>query len=149
MIYLWVKSFHLLTVVTWMVAVFALPVVLMFLSDAQEDVAGRDRLHRLGRRMYWWGHNLFGIAIVFGVTLWQGWRVFPGALPNLVGPRYWIHAKLTLLLVLLGYFVWAGRALKGNIAGKPLPTPTTLRALNFVPAVLLLAVIFLVLAKPF
>lgn len=149
MIYLWVKSFHLLTVVTWLVSVFALPVVLMFLSEAQSDVVGRERLQRLGRRMYWWGHNLFGIAVVFGIALWQGWRLWPMTLPNLVGPRYWLHAKLTLLLLLLGYFVWAGRRLKGNIAGKPLPAIATLRALNFLPALLLLAIIFLVLAKPF
>lgn len=149
MLYLWLKSFHLLTVVLWMATVFALPVVLECLTAAGEDEPGRARLHQLGRRLYRFGHNVFGVAVALGLVLWLGWRWWPTALPNIVGSMAWIHAKLTLLVFLLAYFVWAGRALKRHIAGGTLPAATTLRRFNAIPVVLLLAVIVLVLVKPF
>lgn len=148
MLYLWLKSFHLLTVVLWMATVFALPVVLECLTGASDD-EGRARLQQLGRRLYRFGHNVFGVAVAIGLVLWLGWRWWPTTLPNVVGSMAWIHAKLTLLLFLLGYFVWAGRALKRHVAGGALPQASTLRRLNVIPVVLLLGVIVLVIVKPF
>jgi len=49
----------------------------------------------------------------YGLALWQGWRVFPNALPKMFAAEGWLHAKLTLVALLLAYFVIAGRWLKG------------------------------------
>jgi putative membrane protein len=103
----------------------------------------------MGRRLYKFGHNMFGIAFVFGLALWQGWRVFPQQLPNVAAGMHWIDAKLTLVAVLLAYFIWAGRLLKRSEKGGALPTSRALRWFNEPPVLLLLAVIYLVLAKPF
>jgi len=81
--------------------------------------------------------------------LWQGWRVFPQTLPHVTAGTHWIDAKLTLVAVLLGYFVWAGRMLKRSVKGGTLPSSRALRWLNELPVLLLLGVIWLVLAKPF
>jgi putative membrane protein len=80
--------------------------------------------------------------------LWQGWRVFPGALPHW-GGMGWLHAKLGLVVVLLIYYVWNGRLAKRSAKGGALPSARTLRLLNELPVLLLLGVIFLVIAKPF
>ena len=53
------------------------------------------------------------------------------------------------MALLLAHFVVAGRWLKRSQAGRPLPSPRTLRIFNEVPVFGLLAVIWLVLAKPF
>jgi putative membrane protein len=150
MVYLWVKTFHLLFAIAWMSAVFYLPRILVNIAEAGDDAAVRARLHLMGRRLYRFGHHLFGIAFLLGLTLWEGWRVFPQALPNVVGAMHWIDAKLTLVAILLVYFIWAGRLLKRSEQRvAALPSARALRLLNELPVLLLLGVLFFVLAKPF
>ena len=143
-----IKSLHLLFVIAWMATVFYLPRILVNMAEAANQPAVLARLHLMGRRLYRFGHNMFGLAFVFGLTLWQGWRVFP--IPTYVAPStHWIDAKLTLVAVLLAYFIWAGRVLKRSEKGGPLPSSRALRWLNEFPVLLLLGVIWLVIAKPF
>ena len=149
MVYLWVKSLHVLFVIAWMAAVFYLPRILVNLAEAGDEKVVKARLLLMGRRLYRFGHMMFGAAFIFGLALWQGWWVFPAALPNVVAGMHWIDAKLTLVAVLLAYFVWTGRMLKRCGKGMALPSAKTLRVLNELPVLLLLGVIFLVLAKPF
>lgn len=149
MTYLWIKSLHLLFVIAWMATVFYLPRILVNLAEAGDDAVVRARLHLMGRRLYRFGHNMFGLAFVFGLALWQGWRVFPRQLPNVTAGLHWIDAKLTLVAVLLVYFVWSGRLLKRSEKGGPLPTSKALRWVNELPVFVLLGVIYLVIAKPF
>lgn len=149
MTYFWIKSFHLLFVIAWMATVFYLPRLLVNLAEAGDEPAVRARLLLMGRRLYKFGHNMFGIAFLFGLVLWQGWRAFPSHLPNVVAGMHWIHLKLGLVALLLAYFILVGRLLKGSEKGRALPSPKTLRWLNELPVLLLLGVIFLVLAKPF
>jgi putative membrane protein len=149
MTYLWIKSFHLLFVMAWMATVFYLPRILVNLAEAGADAAVRARLLLMGRRLYKFGHNMFGVAFLFGLALWQGWRVFPSALPNVAAGMHWIDAKLGLVAVLLAYFIVVGRMLKRSEKGGALPSAKALRWLNELPVLLLLGVIFLVLAKPF
>lgn len=149
MLYLWIKSLHLLFVIAWMAAVFYLPRILVNIAEAGDAPAVRERLHLMGRRLYKFGHSMFGLALVFGLALWQGWRLWPQALPNVVAGQHWIDAKLALVVLLLMYFIWAGRALKRSEKGGALPSSKALRWMNEVPVLLLLAVIYLVIAKPF
>jgi putative membrane protein len=149
MTYLLIKSLHLLFVIAWMATVFYLPRILVNLAETANEPAVQARLRLMGRRLYKFGHNMFGIAFLFGLTLWQGWRVFPRSLPNVTSGTHWIDAKLTLVVVLLVYFTWAGRVLKRSEKGLALPSARTLRWLNELPVLLLLGVIWLVLAKPF
>jgi len=71
--------------------------------------------------------------------LWWGFGIAGG----------WLHAKLALVAVMLAYFVASGRWLKGMNAGRRLPSAATLRLFNELPVVLLVAIVYLVLAKPF
>ncbi|HWX67338.1 MAG TPA: CopD family protein [Rhodanobacter sp.] len=149
MTYLLIKSLHLLFVIAWMATVFYLPRILVNLAETANEPAVQARLQLMGRRLYKFGHNMFGLVFLFGLTLWQGWRVFPQALPNMTAGMHWIDAKLTLVAVLLAYFIGCGRLLKRKAAGGTLPSSRALRWLNELPVLLLLAVIFLVIAKPF
>lgn len=149
MTYLLIKSLHLLFVIAWMATVFYLPRILVNMAETANEPAVQARLQLMGRRLYKFGHNMFGIAFAFGLTLWQGWRVFPATLPNVTAGMHWIDAKLTLVAVLLAYFIGCGRLLKRKAAGGALPSSRALRWFNELPVLLLLAVIFLVIAKPF
>lgn len=147
--YLWTKTAHVVFVMAWMGGVFYLPRILVNLAEAGDEPTVRARLLLMGRRLYRFGHHMFGLAVVLGLALWLGYRVFPG-FPTMVVPgSSWLHAKLALVLLLLVHFIVAGRWLKGAEAGRSLPSARTLRWFNELPVVLLVAVVYLVLAKPF
>lgn len=149
MVYLWTKSLHLLFVIAWMATVFYLPRILVNLAEAGEVASVRERLQLMGKRLYGFGHNMFGVAVTLGLLLWFGHKFWPSSFPDVVAGRPWMHAKLGLVALLLVYFIVCGRMLKLSIAGGPLPTSRKLRWLNELPVFVLLAIIYLVLAKPF
>ena len=139
MAYLLTKTFHLVFVIAWMAAVFYLPRILVNLAEAGNEPAVRARLMLMGWRLYRFGHVMFGLAFVFGLALWLYFGISGG----------WLHAKLLLVALMFVYYIVAGRKLKGVDAGKPLPSSKALRWFNELPVLLLVAVVYLVLAKPF
>jgi putative membrane protein len=152
MLYLWTKSIHLLFVMAWVATVFYLPRILVNLAEsaeANEAGAVRARLLLMGQRIYKFGHSMFGMAFVFGLLLWLGHRAWPQSYPDVAAGMAWLHAKLGLVAVLLAYFIWCGRRLKRVAAGGSAGTSKSLRLWNELPVFLLLAIIYLVLAKPF
>lgn len=136
--YFWTKSLHLLFVIAWMATVFYLPRILVNIAEVGDAPAVRERLVLMGRRLYRFGHIMFGIALVFGLVLWMHFKVSGG----------WLHIKLTLIALMLAHFIVAGRWLKGVDKGRAPPSAKALRWFNELPVFLLLAVIYLVLAKP-
>ncbi|GAA0908786.1 CopD family protein [Luteibacter anthropi] len=139
MAYLLTKSLHILFVIAWMATVFYLPRILVNVVEAGDEPAVRARLELMARRLYKFGHSMFGMAFLFGLVLWLYFGITGG----------WLHAKLTLVAVMLAYFIWNGRLLKRSMAGGALPSGKTLRIFNELPVLVLLAIIFLVVAKPF
>ena len=147
--YFWVKTFHLLFVIAWMAAVFYLPRILVNLAETRGQAEVQARLLLMGRRLYRFGHNMFGLALILGLVLWLGYRVIPD-FPTMVAPGSgWLHAKLGLVALLLAYYIIAGRWLKGLEKGKTLPSSKALRVFNELPVLGLALVVYLVLAKPF
>jgi len=136
--YFLVKTAHLVFVIAWMASVFYLPRILVNLVEAGDEPAVRARLLLMGRRLYRFGHVMFGLALLFGLGLWFGFGIDGG----------WLHAKLALVLLVLAHFIVAGRWLKGAAAGRALPAATTLRWFNELPVLLLVVIVYLVLAKP-
>jgi putative membrane protein len=137
--YLWTKTAHLVFVIAFMACVFYLPRILVNLAEAGDEPAVRARLLLMGRRLYRFGHTMFGIAFVLGLVLWLRFDIVGG----------WLHAKLVFVALLLAHFIVAGRWLKGVDKARPLPSATTLRWFNELPVVLLVVIVYLVLAKPF
>ena len=139
MAYLITKTAHLVFVMAWMGGVFYLPRILVNIAEVGDEPAVRARLLLMGRRLYRFGHVMFGLAFVFGLALWLHFGISGG----------WLHAKLLLVALMLAHYSIGGRWLKGVDAGKPLPSATALRWFNEAPVFLLIAIVYLVLAKPF
>lgn len=137
--YFWTKTFHLVFVIAWMATVFYLPRILVNIAEAGDVPAVRERLVLMGRRLYRFGHTMFGLAVIPGLVLWLHFHMVGG----------WLHAKLTLVALLLAYFIVSGRWLKGVDKGRALPSAKALRLINELPVLLLVAIVYLVLAKPF
>ena len=137
--YIWTKTFHLVFVIAWMAAVFYLPRLLVNIAEAGDAPDVRARLVLMGRRLYAFGHAMFGLAAVLGLALWMHFGIAGG----------WLHAKLALVVLLLVYFIVAGRWLKGAGNGRAVPRARALRWFNELPVLALVAIVYLVLAKPF
>ena len=139
MAYLITKTAHLVFVMAWMGGVFYLQRILVNLAEAGDEPVVRARLVLMGRRLYRFGHIMFGLAVAFGLALWLHFGMSGG----------WLHAKLLLVALMLAHYLIGGRWLKAADAGKPLPSSKALRWFNEVPVFLLVAIVYLVLAKPF
>ena len=68
--YLITKTFHIVFVIAWMAALFYLPRILLNIVEAGEEPAVRARLLLMGRRLYRFGHVMFGLALLLGLALW-------------------------------------------------------------------------------
>jgi protoporphyrinogen IX oxidase len=138
--YLLTKTFHLLFVMAWMGAVFYLPRILVNIAeDGGTHPPVRERLLLMGRRLYRFGHSMFGLAAILGGVLWLYFGMTGG----------WLHAKLTVVALMLAYYIVSGHMLKAIAAGATPRSPTFFRWFNELPVFLLMAVIYLVIAKPF
>ena len=149
MAYLLTKTFHLVFVIAWMAAVFYLPRILVNIAEAGESQEVRARLLLMGRRLYRFGHVMFGIAFLLGLVLWLGYRVLPDFPTMVAQGSGWLHAKLALVALLFVHYIVSGRWLKGTAKGRTLPSARALRWFNELPLVLFIAVVWLVIAKPF
>jgi putative membrane protein len=137
--YFWVKTAHLVFVMAWMGGVFYLPRILVNLTESGGQPEVQARLLMMGKKLYRFGHTMFGLALILGLVLWLYFHISGG----------WLHAKLTLVALMLAHFIVAGRWLKGVEKGRALPSSKALRWFNELPVLLLIAVVYLVLAKPF
>lgn len=137
--YIWTKTLHIVFVIAWMASLFYLPRILVNIAEVGDQPAVRERLVLMGRRLYRFGHIMFGIMLVFGLTLWMHFRIGGG----------WMHPKLALVALLFAFWILCGRWLKRAAAGGALPSPLALRLVNELPVFALVAIVFLVLAKPF
>ena len=99
---LWVKSLHLIFMVTWFAGLFYLPRLFVYHAQATDPVS-IERFKLMERRLYR-GIMTPGavLTIAFGVWLWLGW---------FRGSSSWLHAKIALVALLVGYHVWCGRLL--------------------------------------
>src|SRR6185436_4535898 len=138
---LWVKSLHIVFMVTWFAGLFYLPRLFVYHAMA-EDRVSLERFVVMERKLYW-GIMTPGavLTIAFGVWLWLGW--FRGVFGS------WFHAKLALVALLAGYHVWCGMLLRDFAAGRNRRSHVWYRLFTEFPVVVLFAVVLLVVFKPF
>ena len=137
---LWVKSFHIIAVVTWFAGLFYLPRLFVY-HAAASDAVSLERFKLMERRLFW-GIMTPGavLTIVLGVWLWLGW--FRGA-------TGWLHAKLALVVLLIIYHLWCWRLLNQFAAERNARSERWFRWFNEFPTVVLVATVLLVVLKPF
>jgi putative membrane protein len=141
---LWVKSLHIVFMVTWFAGLFYLPRLFVYHALAS-DAVSIQRFLVMERKLFW-GIMTPGavLTIGFGLWLWLGW--FRGAGGET--PR-WLLAKMALVALLVGYHLWCLRLLRGFAAGRNSKSHVWFRWFNEVPTVVLFATVILVVLKPF
>ena len=141
---LWVKSFHIVFVASWFAGLFYLPRIFVNLAMvAPGSAAERDRLLLMARKLMRFTTLLAVPAVGLGIWLWAGYGIGWG--PG----NAWMHAKLTLVLLALGYHHACSVMLRKLAAGTSQRSHVWFRWFNEVPVLLLLAIVVLVVVKPF
>jgi len=136
---LWLKAFHIVFVVTWFAGIFYLPRLFIY-HAAATDAVSIERFQMMEKRLF--GIMTIGatLTLLFGISLLI---VTPGFLQ-----AGWLHAKLLLVLVLIAYHAWCYRLMRDLRVGRK-RSSTWYRVFNEVPALLLIAIVILVVVKPF
>jgi putative membrane protein len=135
---LWIKAFHIVFIASWFAGLFYLPRI--FVNLAQEtDPAATARLLGMGRRLYRFTSLLAVPAVLLGLWLWLGYGI----------SGHWLHAKLAFVILAIGYHHACGSLLKKFENGVNRRSHTWYRWFNEVPVLLLLAIVILVVVKPF
>ena len=141
---LWLKSFHIVFVVAWFAGLFYLPRLFIYHRETH-DAEGHERFVTMERRLLGITNIAATLALAFGFALLFWWRAHaPGYLH-----QGWLAAKLVLVFVLLGYHHGCMRLARRFRERAPVPSSTWLRWFNEVPALLLIAIVVLVVVRPF
>lgn len=137
---LWIKSLHIVFVASWFAGLFYLPRIFVNLAMVEPgSLAEHDRLLLMARKLARFMTLLAVPALVFGLWLWLGYGISGG----------WMHAKLLLVLLLLGYHHACLRILKGFEQGRNRRSHVWFRWFNEVPVLMMLVIVILVVVKPF
>jgi protoporphyrinogen IX oxidase len=141
---LWVKSFHIIFIASWFAGLFSLPRIFVNLAMIEPgSVAERARLLLMARKLLRFTTLLAVPALALGAWLWLGYGVGRG--PG----NGWMHAKLTVVLLVVGYHHACASMLRKLEANTLQRSPTWLRWFNEVPVLLLTLAVILVVVKPF
>ena len=141
---LWVKSFHIVFVASWFAGLFYLPRIFVNLAMVPPgSVAERARLLLMARKLMRFTTILMVPAVALGLWLWIGYGIGWG--PG----NGWMHAKLAIVVLVLGYHHACGRLLRKFEAGDVQRSHVWFRWFNEIPVIMLLVAVILVVVKPF
>ena len=141
---LWIKALHIVFVTSWFAGLFYLPRIFVNLALVPSDSAAeRARLLLMARKLYRFTLILSVPAVLLGLWLWLGYGIGRGS------GQYWMHAKLAVVFLAIGYTHSCGSLLKKLENNTSRRSHVWFRWYNEVPVVLLLAAVILVVVKPF
>ena len=140
---LWMKALHIVFVASWFAGLFYLPRIFVNLAMVPAgSSAERARLLLMAHKLLRFMHILAPIALILGFVLWLYYGIGKG--PG----NGWMHAKLFIVILLVGYHHACMRLLKKIEAGN-MRSHVWYRWFNEVPVVLMLIATVLVVVKPF
>ncbi len=140
---LWIKAFHIVFVVTWFAALFYLPRLFVY-HAISDDKVSNERFKIMERKLY---HGIMTPSAIL-TLIFGGWMLSYYSLEQVVA-MHWLHAKLMLIVMLLAYHIYCGRLLKQFRDDANKHSHVFYRWFNEAPVLVLIAVVILVVVKPF
>ncbi len=134
----WVKIIHILCVMGWMTSIFAVPRALIFWKREYDRLGEFGPLGDLTIRLYRFSAGLAVIALITG--LWLAWGLdFPG----------WVWLKLALVAALAAHYAWTGKLVMAARKGVFRESDMFLRIFNEVSVFGAIAILWVVVVRPF
>ena len=141
MLYLWLKALHVIAVIAWMASLLYLPRLMVYHCEAEPGSKQSETFKIMERRLLRFIANPAMIATwIFGVAL------------MLEGEYYragWMQAKFVLVLALSALHGLNAKWTKDFAADRNRRPARFYRIMNEVPALLMVAIVILVIVKPF
>jgi putative membrane protein len=141
---LWIKAFHIVFVASWFAGLFYLPRIFVNLAMVPSGSdAERDRLLLMSRKLLRFTTLLAVPAVALGLVLWLYYGIGYGPGSG------WMHTKLAVVVLVLGYHHACARLLRKFEAGTVKRGHVWFRWFNEVPVLLMVAAVVLAVVKPF
>lgn len=136
---LWVKTFHILAMTSWMAGIFYLPRIFVHYVEGRE--AGQDvtRLEIMAGKLYSFMSIMALFTLALGIWLWFGFGFSGG----------WLHAKLFFVVLLIGYHYWCKAYLNKLRNGALDRSGRYFRLFNELPLLIFIPILIFVVVKPF
>jgi putative membrane protein len=139
---LWLKTFHILFVMSWMAGIFYLPRIFVHFVEGQAAGQQVDRLAIMAKKLYRFMTIMMVLAIGTGIWLWLAyWPLAQG--------MGWLHAKIVFVILLLAYHYWTKKRTDEMQQGHLDHSGVYYRWANEIPLVLTIVILILVVVKPF
>jgi putative membrane protein len=136
---LWLKAFHVVFLVTWFAGLFYLPRLFVYHVTA-DDAVSRARFVVMERRLFVMTTIGGVFTLLFGILMVH---LAPGYMA-----QSWLHAKLALVLLVIGYQIWCLTLMHALRDGRNRHSERWYRLFNEVPGLLLIAIVILAVVKP-
>lgn len=140
---MWPKALHIIAFTTWFAALFYLPRLFVY-HAMSDDRISRERFKVMERKLYRGIMTPSAVlTVLFGVwMLWDyAWAVY--------GRMGWLHVKLVLIALLIGYHLWCGKLLADFQHDRNTRSHVWYRWFNEMPVLFLVAIVLLATLKPF
>ena len=138
---LWIKALHVIAVISWMAGLLYLPRLFIYHTDAEPGSVQSETFKVMEQRlMKVIMRPAMILTWVFGLYVAWAMYGFHGG---------WLHAKIALVVVLSAFHEHLAKAVRVFAADGPRRTARYWRMMNEVPTVLMIAIVLLVVVKPF
>jgi putative membrane protein len=139
--YLWIKAFHIIAVISWIAGLLYLPRLYVYHAQVEKDSARAQTFALMERRLL---KTIMNPAMI--ITFILGfWMLFLN--PELFGES-WLQAKLLLVFALAGVHVRFAIMRKDLESGQKIRSDRYYRIWNEVPTVLMVIIVILVVVRP-
>jgi len=140
--YLYIKALHIVFIASWFAGLFYLPRIFVNLA-METQPASIERLLLMARKLYRFMTILAVPALGLGIWMWMGYGVGRGPGSG------WMHAKLAIVILLIGYHHACGSILKKFENGRNQRSHKWFRVFNEIPVIMMIVAVILVVVKPF
>ncbi len=142
MLYLWLKAFHIIAMVCWFAGLFYLPRLFVY-HAMSTDQASHERFCIMERKLY---RGIMWPSLIATVALGL-WLLTLN--PSYYFSQGWMHAKLSLVALLVIYQFMCGAQLKAFLRGENQRSHVFYRWFNEAPVLALFGIVILVVVRPF
>jgi putative membrane protein len=141
MLFLWIKTLHVIAVISWMAAMLYLPRLMVYHCEAETGSKQSETFKVMERRLLRFIANP-AMIVTWLTGLWLAYEA--GFFRD-----GWLHGKLTLVLLLSAVHGINAKWVKDFARDQNLRSARFYRIANEVPTVLMIGIVILVIVKPF
>ena len=140
-LYLWIKAAHVIAVIAWMAGMLYLPRLFVYHADAERGSVQSETFKVMERRLYRAIINP-AMIVTWAAGLWLAWKGFGFS-------GGWLHGKIGLVFLMSGVHGYLGGAVRRFAEDRNEKPARHWRIVNEVPTLLMIAIVILVVVKPF